>query len=103
MTPIVPKEIEDYASALSAMESDVCRLIREETYRTQEAPQMLVGPLEAAFLKVMMPEKEIKKPNLMACCANAKLPLKQCMTPERLEPFDCDFRMSIVSGSASRV
>ena len=36
------------------MESEVCRLIREETYRTQEAPQMLVGPLEAAFLKVMI-------------------------------------------------
>src|SRR5436309_54839 len=54
MKPIVPKEIEDYASAHSAMESEVCRLIREETYRTQEAPQMLVGPLEAAFLKVMI-------------------------------------------------
>ena len=52
MKPIVPKEIEDYASAHSAMESEVCRLIREETYRTQEAPQMLVGPFEAAFLKV---------------------------------------------------
>ena len=54
MKPIVSKEIEDYASAHSARESDVCRLIREETYRTQEAPQMLVGPLEAAFLKVMI-------------------------------------------------
>ncbi len=54
MQPIVPKETEDYATAHSAMESDVCRLIREETYRTQEAPQMLVGPLEAAFLKVMI-------------------------------------------------
>jgi len=54
MKPIVPKGIEDYAAAHSARESDVCRLIREETYRTQEAPQMLVGPLEAAFLKVMI-------------------------------------------------
>jgi caffeoyl-CoA O-methyltransferase len=54
MKPIVPKEIEDYACAHSAMESEVCRLIREETYRTQEAPQMIVGPLEAAFLKVMI-------------------------------------------------
>jgi len=54
MKPIVCKEIEDYASAHSAMESEVCRLIREETYRTQEAPQMLVGPLEAAFLKVII-------------------------------------------------
>ena len=54
MKPIVPKGIEDYAAAHSATESEVCRLIREETYRTQEAPQMLVGPLEAAFLKVMI-------------------------------------------------
>ncbi len=54
MKPIVPTEIEDYAAAHSARESEVCRLIREETYRTQEAPQMLVGPLEAAFLKVMI-------------------------------------------------
>ena len=54
MKPIVPKEIEDYACAHSAMESEVCRLIREETYRTREAPQMIVGPLEAAFLKVMI-------------------------------------------------
>ncbi len=39
--------------AHSVAESDVCRLIREETYRTQDCPQMVVGPLEAAFLKVM--------------------------------------------------
>jgi caffeoyl-CoA O-methyltransferase len=28
-------------------------MIREETYRTQDYPQMVVGPLEGAFLKVM--------------------------------------------------
>ena len=50
---LVPTEIEEYAAGYSAAESDACRLIREETYRTQDCPQMVVGPLEGAFLKVM--------------------------------------------------
>jgi caffeoyl-CoA O-methyltransferase len=53
MQDLIPREIEEYAAAHSVAESDVCRLIREETYRTQDCPQMVVGPLEAAFLKVM--------------------------------------------------
>ena len=50
---LVPTEIEEYAAACSVAESDVCRMIREETDRTQDCPQMVVGPLEGAFLKVM--------------------------------------------------
>ena len=53
LADIVPPEIEEYAAAHSVAESDICRLIREETYRTQDCPQMVVGPLEGAFLKVM--------------------------------------------------
>src|SRR5713226_2200027 len=53
MQDLIPCEIEEYAAAHSVAESDVCRLIREETYRTQDCPQMVVGPLEGAFLKVM--------------------------------------------------
>jgi caffeoyl-CoA O-methyltransferase len=53
MKVLVPSEIEDYAAAHSGAESDVCRMIREETCRTQDCPQMVVGPLEGAFLKVM--------------------------------------------------
>src|SRR5213594_4055036 len=53
MQDLVDPEIEEYAAAHSVAESDVCRLIREETYRTQDCPQMVVGPLEGAFLKVM--------------------------------------------------
>ena len=34
-------------------ESATCRALREETQRTMEYPQMLVGPLEGAFLKMM--------------------------------------------------
>jgi len=54
MQDLIPLEIDEYAAAHSVAESDVCRLIREETYRTQDCPQMVVGPLEAAFLKVMV-------------------------------------------------
>src|SRR5438034_10487922 len=53
MQDLIPTEIEEYAAAHSVAESDVCRLIREETYRTQDCPQMVVGPLEGAFLKMM--------------------------------------------------
>jgi len=31
----------------------VCRALREDTYRNMEYPQMVVGPLEGAFLKMM--------------------------------------------------
>ena len=34
-------------------ESDLCRALREETRQRMEAPQMIVGPLEGAFLKMM--------------------------------------------------
>lgn len=51
---LVVPEIEAYAEAHSAQESDICRAVREETERTMELPQMVVGPLEGAFLKVMV-------------------------------------------------
>jgi caffeoyl-CoA O-methyltransferase len=53
MEQLVPSEIEDYAEAHSMPESPVCRALREETHRTMEYPQMLIGPLEGAFLKMM--------------------------------------------------
>ncbi|MDH5700331.1 MAG: class I SAM-dependent methyltransferase [Nitrospirota bacterium] len=53
MKSLVLPEIEAYAEAHSLPESDVCRRLREETYRTMDCPQMVVGPLEGAFLKVM--------------------------------------------------
>lgn len=45
LADIVPPEIDEYAAAHSVGESDVCRMIREETYRTRDCPQMVVGPL----------------------------------------------------------
>ena len=53
MRTLVSAEIEAYAQAHSMSESPVCRWLREETHRRMEAPQMLVGPLEGAFLKMM--------------------------------------------------
>ncbi|MGH7164478.1 MAG: O-methyltransferase [Nitrospiraceae bacterium] len=53
MKALVLPEIEAYAEAHSAAESEVCRALREETYRTMELPQMVVGPLEGALLNMM--------------------------------------------------
>jgi len=53
MEKLVPSEIEAYAEMHSMPESSVCRALREETRRTMEYPQMVVGPLEGAFLKMM--------------------------------------------------
>ena len=53
MKDLVLPAIEAYAEAHSAAESALCRALREETYRTMDLPQMVVGPLEGAFLKVM--------------------------------------------------
>jgi caffeoyl-CoA O-methyltransferase len=54
MKNLVLPDIEAYAEAHSWVESPVCRALREETYRTMESPQMVVGPLEGAFLKMMV-------------------------------------------------
>lgn len=53
MKTLVAPEIEGYAQAHSMAESGVARALREETQRTMEYAQMLVGPLEGAFLKMM--------------------------------------------------
>lgn len=53
MKTLVAPEIEAYAQAHSMPESDAARGLREETQRTMEYAQMLVGPLEGAFLKMV--------------------------------------------------
>ncbi|MER3424551.1 MAG: methyltransferase [Nitrospiraceae bacterium] len=53
MENLVAPEIEAYAEMHSWAESKVCRALREETDRTMESPQMVVGPLAGAFLKMM--------------------------------------------------
>jgi caffeoyl-CoA O-methyltransferase len=53
MEQLVPSSIEAYAQAHSRPESDVRRALREETEQTMEYAQMVVGPLEGAFLQMM--------------------------------------------------
>lgn len=53
MKALVPGEIEAYATAHSIEESEVCRALRAETHRQMDCPQMVVGPLEGAFLKLL--------------------------------------------------
>lgn len=53
MKALVSAEIEAYAMAHSLTESEVCRALRAETHRQMDCPQMLVGPLEGAFLKLL--------------------------------------------------
>ena len=53
MNRLVSADIEAYAQAHSMPESDLCRALRDETQRRMESPQMIVGPLEGAFLKMM--------------------------------------------------
>jgi caffeoyl-CoA O-methyltransferase len=53
MNRLVAADIEAYAQAHSMPESELCRALREETQRCMESPQMIVGPLEGAFLKMM--------------------------------------------------
>jgi len=53
MGELVPAEVEAYAAAHSMEESELCRELRAETHRHMESPQMLVGPLEGALLKML--------------------------------------------------
>jgi caffeoyl-CoA O-methyltransferase len=53
MKILVAPDIEAYAQAYSMPESAVCQALRDETHRTMEDAQMLVGPLEGAFLKMV--------------------------------------------------
>ena len=53
MKALVSADIEAYATAHSMSESDTCRSLREETHRQTDCPQMLVGPLEGGFLKML--------------------------------------------------
>ena len=53
MNTLVSADIEAYGQAHSMPESELCRALREETRRRMESPQMIVGPLEGVFLKMM--------------------------------------------------
>jgi len=50
----IPKPIEDYAAKHTAPESELFRALVKRTYAETEWPQMQVGHLEGAFLKMLV-------------------------------------------------
>ena len=53
MKALISAEIEAYAEAHSMAESETCCALRAETHKQMDCPQMVVGALEGAFLKMM--------------------------------------------------
>jgi caffeoyl-CoA O-methyltransferase len=51
---IVPSDIEEYAASHSFPEEPLLRELAEKTRGSTEAPQMLVGALEGAFLRLLV-------------------------------------------------
>ena len=51
--PIVPKEIEEYVSRFSVPESELFRGLVRETREKTDAPQMQVGRIEGALLRIL--------------------------------------------------
>ena len=54
MEPFIPPDLEGYAEAHSTPPPDVLFRLADETQRTLDAPQMMVGALEGAFLQVLV-------------------------------------------------
>ena len=54
MAPYVPEEIEDYAERYTTARADLFDRLAEETRATQNAPQMMVGHVEGAFLSFLV-------------------------------------------------
>lgn len=50
----VPPEIDNYAAAMSAPESELRKLLAEETREKTSDPVMMIGPQEAALLQVLI-------------------------------------------------
>jgi caffeoyl-CoA O-methyltransferase len=52
--PYIPEEIEDYAERFTSARSEVFDRLAEETRANQNAPQMMVGHVEGAFLSFLV-------------------------------------------------
>jgi caffeoyl-CoA O-methyltransferase len=107
MRPLVTPEIEAYAEAHSEPESEVCREIREETERTMEMPQMIVGPLEGAFLKMMVRLVGAKRvleigtfTGYSALCMAEALPMEGALITCEIDPKAAAVARKYVGGSA---
>ena len=61
MLNLIPEEIEAYCLKHMSPESALARELFEETHRVTDYPQMLVGPLEGAFLQLLIRLSQAKR------------------------------------------
>jgi predicted O-methyltransferase YrrM len=54
MSPYVPEEIENYAERYTTASAELFDRLAAETRSTQQAPQMMVGTVEGAFLSFLV-------------------------------------------------
>ncbi len=54
MITLIPETIEDYARAHTVKESDLLQRLVKETYKETDLPEMQVGHLEGAFLRLLV-------------------------------------------------
>jgi predicted O-methyltransferase YrrM len=54
MSRYIPDEVESYAERYTTARADVFDRLGAETHETQEAPQMMVGVIEGAFLSFLV-------------------------------------------------
>jgi predicted O-methyltransferase YrrM len=61
MARYVPEEIEAYAERYTSARADLFDRLGAETHATQTAPQMMVGPIEGAFLAFLVAMTQAKR------------------------------------------
>jgi caffeoyl-CoA O-methyltransferase len=61
MSAYVPEEVEAYAERYTSARFDLFDRLAEETQRTQNAPQMMVGHVEGAFLSFLVSMTRAKR------------------------------------------
>jgi len=61
MISLVSEEIEAYVSRFSTPLSDLNARVQKETYEKTRSPRMLTGPLEGAFLRLLVRLTEAKR------------------------------------------
>ena len=94
MKDLLDPSIEAYAQAHSIPESDVCRRLRKETFQSMECPQMIVGPLEGAFLKMMAQMVSAKRILEIGTFTGFSAQMMASALPEDGELITCDIEES---------
>jgi caffeoyl-CoA O-methyltransferase len=61
MSPYVPEEVEAYAERYTTARAELFDRLAEETRATQQAPQMMVGTIEGAFLSFLVTMTNAKR------------------------------------------